>query len=296
MKKNVKITGAVLCTALLASIVALSGCGENSAESQGSEVSSFSSTVSSETNSIVSSAAESTGSSEVSSSTSATVTPAGALGESQRVDPSYFDDAVFIGDSVSNKLRLYVTAQRKTDASYLGKAQFLTAGSLGSHNALWDVSRKDSVHPAYEGNKSLLEDSVAAMGAKKVYIMLGMNDIGLYGVEDSITSMETLIQRILEKSPDAKIYIESATPMMEAFETTKLNNDTIMEYNQKMLELCQKKGYYFVDVASVMKDENGNLIADYCSDPYPDQSGNMGIHFTDVGCKVWIDYLYTHTA
>ena len=220
----------------MASMVALSGCGENSAESQGSETHRFPARfpVKPTVSFLL---PESTGSSQVSSSTSATVTPAGALGESQRVDPSYFDDAVFIGDSVSNKLRLYVTAQRKTDASYLGKAQFLTAGSLGSHNALWDVSRKDSVHPAYEGNKSLLEDSVAAMGAKKVYIMLGMNDIGLYGVEDSITSMETLIQRILEKSPDAKIYIQSATPMMEAFETTKLKI-TIMEYNQKMLELC----------------------------------------------------------
>ena len=148
-------------------MVALSGCGENSADSQGSETSSISSTVSSETNSIVPSAAESTGSSEVSSSTSATVTPAGALGESQRVDPSYFDDAVFIGDSVSNKLRLYVTAQRKTDASYLGKAQFLTAGSLGSHNALWDVSRKDSVHPAYEGKQVLAGGFGGCYGSEK---------------------------------------------------------------------------------------------------------------------------------
>ena len=283
-----------MCMALLSSMAGLSGCGENIAESQGSEPSSFSSESSSMVVSSeprpVSSVAES------SAVVLSEVAPDGVLTASDRVVSSYFDDAVFIGDSVSNKLRLYVTAQRQTSADYLGKAQFLTAGSLGSHNALWDISRKDAVHPSYEGKRSLLEDSVAAMGAKKVYIMLGMNDIGLYGVDDSITSMETLAQRILTKSSDAKIYVQSVTPMMEAFEQTKLNNDSIAEYNQKMLELCQKNGYYFVDVASVMKDENGNLIAEYCSDPYADQSGNMGIHFTDAGCKIWVDYLYTHTA
>jgi len=35
-----------------------------------------------------------------------------------------------------------------------------------------------------------------------------------------------------------------------------------------------------------MKDEKGNLIPEYCSDPEA-----MGIHFSDDGCKVWVEYL-----
>ena len=51
-------------------------------------------------------------------------------------DWSWFDDAVFIGDSVSFGLQNYVIAQRKNDPGFFGGAQFLTSLSLGSGNAL----------------------------------------------------------------------------------------------------------------------------------------------------------------
>ena len=40
-----------------------------------------------------------------------------------------------------------------------------------------------------------------------------------------------------------------------------------------------------------MFDSTGHLIRSYCSDP-----DGMGMHFAYAGCKVWVDYLYTHTA
>ena len=132
----------------------------------------------------------------------------------------------------------------------------------------------------------LVEDGVKAMGAKKVFLMLGMNDVGLYGVEDSVTNLNTLIQRILEKSPDAEIYIQSATPILAGRERKTLNNENLDKSNAALKELAREKGYHFADVASVMKVEDGSLNPDYCSDPE-----DMGIHFTDAGAKVWIDYL-----
>ena len=219
-------------------------------------------------------------------------TPPGTLGESTRVADSYFDDAVFIGDSVSLKLNRYASEQRKSNANFMGKAQFLTAGSMGSGNALQPVS-DESIHPMYNGEKLSLADSVAKSGAKKVYIMLGMNDLAPYGVDGAVENMQKLITTILEKTPDAKIYIQSATPLVKAknISTHKLNNTNMAAYNEKLAALCAEQGYYFVDVASVVSDSEGNLIQSYCIDP-----DNMGIHFTDEGCQVWIDYLYTHTA
>ena len=219
-------------------------------------------------------------------------TPPGTLVESTRVEDSYFDDAVFIGDSVSLKLNRYASEQRKSNANFMGKAQFLTAGSMGSGNALQPVS-DESIHPMYNGEKLSLADSVAKSGAKKVYIMLGMNDLAPYGVDGAVENMQKLITTILEKTPDAKIYIQSATPLVKAknISTHKLNNTNMAAYNEKLAALCAEQGYYFVDVASVVSDSEGNLIQSYCSDP-----DNMGIHFTDEGCQVWVDYLYTHTA
>ena len=62
--------------------------------------------------------------------------------------------------------------------------------------------------------------------------------------------------------------------------------ENLDKYNAALKELAREKGYHFADVASVMKVEDGSLNPDYCSDPE-----DMGIHFTDAGAKVWIDYL-----
>lgn len=214
----------------------------------------------------------------------------GALPQKEAVSGSWFDDAVFIGDSVSVMLTMY-----ESSVDRLGKAQFLTAGSLSATNALWDVS-DHSVHPKFNGKKQKVEDSIAQMqGVNKVYIMLGMNDITSVGVNNGIKNFEELCNRILAKNPNVQIYVQSVTPLISGSKSCvpdegKLNNMTIYQYNTKLADLAQKRGWYFVNVAEVMLDGKGYLNKDYCSDPEV-----MGLHFTTSGCKVWIDYLLTHT-
>lgn len=212
----------------------------------------------------------------------------GAVPESGRVDPSYFNDCVFIGDSVSLKLKMYCAG-----TGALGGAQFLTAGSLGSANALWEVSDQ-SVHPYYNGIKMKLEQSVPQTGAKKMYVMLGMNDIGYYGIDTAIANLTTLIDKIQATAGGIHVYIQSMTPIAQS--STLLNPNglcpaNIQAYNQRLLALCQSRGWSFVDVASVMYNENGYLKDSYCSD-----LNSMGIHFTNDGCAAWVEYLLTHTA
>ena len=165
--------------------------------------------------------------------------PCGLVEKSEAVDLSYFDDAVFIGDSVSLMLQYYCAATKA-----LGNAKFLCAGSLSATNALWAVSDQ-SVHPSYQGKKMLVEDGVAATGAKKVYIMLGVNNIS-YGVDYAANDMVTLIDRILAKSPGVSIIIESTTPMASSstIVTDKLNNDKIQQYNDKMKSICEERGWF----------------------------------------------------
>lgn len=199
----------------------------------------------------------------------------------------FFDDAVFIGDSVSLKLKYYAMKQRKAGFDTLGQAQFLVSGSLGSGNALKPVT-SDSVHPTYQGQKMPLEDAVIKSGANKIFIMLGMNDVGLYGVDKSIANLDTLIDKIQSLSPNTSIYLQSVTPMLKGKELKQLNNVTISEYNAALLSYCDSNGYTYLDIATIMMDADGSLIPEFCSDPE-----SMGIHFTDLACAVWVDILNT---
>lgn len=286
---------------LAISLITCSGCSQNKAEASGtvqsssavlSSVAQASSAASSSSSGTNTSASEvSSGNSTVSSRLpSVKPDPATSVAGSSKSDFSVLDDAVFIGDSVTLKLKNYVTAKRKTEPGFFGKAQFLAAGSMGSGNALMPLA-DTSIHPPYNGTKLLLEDSVTRMGAKRVYIMLGTNDIALYGIDDSVRNMSRLLARITAKSPNTVIFVQSATPMLAEKQRKELNNPNLIRYDNALSRMCKEKNYYFVDVASALRDKNGNLPPEYCSDP-----NDLGIHFTDKACEIWIDYLLTHTV
>lgn len=211
--------------------------------------------------------------------------------EYTQVDDSYFNDAVFIGDSISYGFELYVTEKRANGETVLGEAQFLTSGSLSYGNSLWDVS-DESVHPTYNGEKMKLEDAIAQIKPGKIFILLGTNDVALYGVEQTIANADTEISRMLEASPGAEIFIISTTPKYSPAESDvdgALNNADIDALNVAMRQFAVEKGYNFMNIAPLFKDETGGLAADYCSD-----KEGMGIHFTSAAYDIWLDFLYSY--
>ncbi len=194
----------------------------------------------------------------------------------------WFDSAVFVGDSVTLKLDYY--CQENPEA--LGKASFYCAGSLGYTNALWALDNPEAVHPFYEGSNHLVEDCVEITGKKNIFIMLGMNDIGLYGTDGAMNSCKQVVAKILEKAPDAHIYLQTVTPMIESAQLESFNNTLVKEFNGKLKAYCDEKGYRYLDVYSALADDKGNLPKELCSDP-----DNMGLHFNDTSCQMWVDYL-----
>lgn len=211
--------------------------------------------------------------------------------EYTQVDDSYFNDAVFIGDSISYGFELYVTEKRANGETVLGEAKFLTSGSLSYGNSLWDVS-DESVHPTYNGEKMKLEDAIAQIKPGKIYILLGTNDVALYGVEQTIANADTEISRMLEASPGAEIFIMSTTPKYSPAESDvdgALNNADIDALNVAMRNFAVEKGYNFMNIAPLFKDETGGLAADYCSD-----KEGMGIHFTSAAYDIWLNFLYSY--
>ena len=128
---------------------------------------------------------------------------------SQAVDPQWFSDAAFVGDSVSVMLELY-----NSSAGLLGTPAFFCAESLSQTNALSYTA--GNVHlpeyPKGSGQRPAVADGVSSSGAKKVYLMLGMNCISR-GVDRACQDLVTLVGEILTRSPDTAILIESVTPM-----------------------------------------------------------------------------------
>ena len=185
----------------------------------------------------------------------------------------FLSDAAFIGDSVTLKLRNY-----HMSTGYMGGVTFLCQGSYSVAHAV-----NNSMYLSYQGQDMTPQDALAACGAKKVFIQLGMNDIALWGIDSTMNSWGKLIENIRSKNPDITIYIQSGTPIYSAGQIGDLNNKNMDAYNARLADFAQANGCNFINLAPYFKDSSNGLAAAYCSDQY--------VHFTDTACKLWLDLI-----
>ncbi|MCD8090598.1 MAG: hypothetical protein LUD81_08280 [Clostridiales bacterium] len=86
----------------------------------------------------------------------------------------FFKNSAFVGDSIMLGYKNYCLSK---DDGFMGNPLFLASGSFSLWQAVSPVS-SDSLHPLYQGEKTLVEDAVVKSGSEKVFICLGTNDLG----------------------------------------------------------------------------------------------------------------------
>ena len=181
----------------------------------------------------------------------------------------FFDDAAFIGDSVALKLQHY-----QAEYGTFGNATFFTTVSYSVNHAV-----NDTLFLIYRGKEMTPEDALAACGAKKVFIQLGMNDIALVGIDGTIRNWGVMLTRIREKNPDIEIYIQSGTPIYIGGEKGGLNNQNMDRYNERLKVFAEENNCHYIDIATVMKNERGGLKAEFSLDNY--------VHVNYTACDAW---------
>ena len=193
--------------------------------------------------------------------------------ESEAVEDTYFDNAIFLGDSRTQGLFLY--SGLKTGYEYT---------SVGA--TVESVFTKKNFQ--VEGGKKVpILDAMAGQECDKVYIMLGVNELGWSKLKTYHDQYAKLIDRVREDHPEAKIALQSLPPVSAKQDAKKtyINNARIREYNEVIKTLAQEKDCYFLDVASCLT-EKGVLPVKQTTD---------GVHFNTAGCKAWLNYLRTHS-
>ncbi len=196
------------------------------------------------------------------------------LPRTEAVEDTYFDRAVFLGDSRTEGLYLY---------SGLKTGHFYTA--VGA--TVESVFSKKSFETE-SGEKVPLLDAAAEQACDKIYVMLGINELGWTKTETYQAQYAKLIDRLRADHPEAKIVLQSIPPVSARQEAQKtyVNNTRIAEYNAVIQALAEEKQCYFLDTAACLTGEDGCLPKDLNSD---------GIHLNPAGCRLWLDFLRTHS-
>ena len=194
--------------------------------------------------------------------------------ETAAVEDTYFENAVFLGDSRTEGLFLYSGLKSGQPYTAVGA----TVESVFSKNA-WKTEG---------GEKIPLLDAFRDQECDKIYIMLGINELGWTKTKTYHDQYAKLIDRVREDHPEAKIALQSIPPVSAKQEAKKsyVNNERIGVYNEIIQALAEEKECYFLDVASCLTGEDGMLPVKQTTD---------GIHFNTAGCKAWLGYLRTHS-
>lgn len=194
---------------------------------------------------------------------------------------AYFGDSVFIGDSIMLGFRNYSAKQE----TYVHDIQFLAVGSYGVNNALKPV-QGSNIHPKYKGKKYQLWDAIPLTGCKRAFIMFGLNDIAVLGLEGARDKYKELVDKILETSPELEIHIISMTYTLEGQGKKILNNTNIAEYNTLLQEMAEENDWNYIDLCTLISDGNGNLAEKCCSDGF--------VHLTATAYALWEEELINY--
>ena len=216
--------------------------------------------------------------------------PYGLVPGSERVDDSWFDDAIIIGNSVAKNLENYVVSQRLgSDPACMGKAVFFTAGRYCWKNAAINAYAR----PTYNGQYYTPVDIVKEVNAHKIILALSQIDLIFQGrsVEETLDYAVDVLTALKEECDEPEIYVCGMSPRASLFEGQPVNNAFIRDYNEKLLACCEENQVYYLDCYTPLADKDGCL-----AEAYRLETSDGGIHLTPEGCRVWMEYLYTHTA
>lgn len=195
--------------------------------------------------------------------------------ESEPVDISYFNDAVFAGDSRIAGLFDYNVLSDTTARIY---------GSVSL-----DVSKATmlSVFTLDNGVMGTMVDAIAQSPVQKVYLGFGLNELGWYVMDIFKENYIDIINRIKIAQPQAQIYLLDVYNFSKnrEFENDYTTLDKLKQINEAIKEVAQTTQVNLIHTNSMFDSEDTYLPEEWSSDGY---------HLNKEGFAHWLDIVKKH--
>ena len=198
---------------------------------------------------------------------------------------TFYDDSAFFGDSITRSLAVRVAMMRQEDETLMEGTGFYATGSL----TLFDGSRPKVFGSArcfnYRGTEATMYYITAVVQAKKVFILLGMNDpVGIQG-DKALGWIEDIMYYMKRdaRTEKAEIYFFSVTPVGTEWCRERNRPDyqeRLDEYNARLEEKCAELGAGFIQISERLKGTDNHLNPEYSTD--------ARFHLNTEGVDVWL--------
>ena len=135
-----------------------------------------------------------------------------------------------------------------------------------------------------DGTSDILNrlDDVIAMKPKKIFLLIGVNDLLFLPLSTITENYEKIVNRLLLESPNTKLYLESVLPVHNDFRRNGMKNEDIDILNKNIEQIAQKRGQVFINLNEKFKNTEGGLNPEYSLD---------GIHLNGKGYLLFKDII-----
>lgn len=195
-------------------------------------------------------------------------TPAVTFGT---VEETYFDDALFIGDSRTVGLSQY---------GRLGQADYFADVGLTVFN-VWDTALSDT-----NFSRQTLESLLSGRSYGKIYLMLGINELG-YPMDSLLSRYQSTVSTITKLQPQADLLLCANLHVTRTASaaTSWLTMENLRRLDTEIEAMADGEHIFYLDVNPTFCDEEGYLKEDVTGD---------GVHPYAAGYAVWADWYKEH--
>lgn len=191
------------------------------------------------------------------------------------VEDDYFGDAVFIGDS------------RTVGMFEYGGLEETAAFYASTGLTVYKMFESAIVSVPGQKKKITVEEALQQNTFAKIYLMIGINEMGTGTVESFLEAYSGAVAHLRELQPDAVIYLQGIIRVTaeRSAQGDYINNEGIDARNQGIAQLADNEKVFYLDVNPLICDESGGMIPDYTFD---------GVHLKAKYIEIWKDYLKSH--
>lgn len=184
----------------------------------------------------------------------------------------YFDDALFIGDSRVEGLYLYGGLENATFAYKRGcSVSYIPTGALN----------------VTASTTSTLANILSSKKFGKVYIMVGVNELGGGSPAYYGSHYKALVDMILAYQPDTIVFMFGTMYVTKAYSDSSntINNDNIDSRSCRVAAIADGIHTFYLDMNPSVADETGYVNPNFSWD---------GIHLKPEYYENWVQFMREH--
>lgn len=162
------------------------------------------------------------------------------------------ENTLFIGDSRTVGICEYAG---------LNDADFFATVGMSVYNVFDDKVSVPNV------GKITLNELLKEKDYDKVYIMLGINEIG-YQTDQTLEKYAKLLDTVKQAQPDAILFVQGNLHVTKELSQSDdiINNEAINRLNTSISKFADNKRIFYLDINPVFDDAEGNLDEEKTSD------------------------------